>query len=74
MKTTTRLVREGDLVAEVAVELRDDAGAWGPVISTGDATRLDTVRLALRAGDLRSASDLAVRVYRLTPLALTDAR
>jgi hypothetical protein len=74
MKKTTRLVREGELVAEVAVELRDDAGAWGPVLSTGDAARLDTVRLALRSGDLRRASELAVHVYRLTPLALNDAR
>ena len=47
MKKTTRLVREGELVAEVAVELRDDAGAWGPVLSTGDAARLDTVFLVL---------------------------
>lgn len=74
MRTSRKLVREGDLAAEVAVELLEDAGAWSPALSVADATKLDEVRRALRAGDLRLASRLAERVYRLTPLALTDAR
>jgi hypothetical protein len=69
MRLAQRLVREGDLVAEVTVELLDDAGAWSPVLSVADATKLDDVRRALRAGDLHRASQLADRVYRLTPLA-----
>jgi hypothetical protein len=64
-----KLVREGDLVAEVTVELREDAGDWSPTISVEDATKLDEVRRALRSGDVRRASGLADRVYRLTPLA-----
>jgi len=39
MKSTLKLVREGDLVAEVTVELLDDAGEWSPVLSVDDATR-----------------------------------
>lgn len=74
MRSTTKLVREGDLVAEVNVRLLDDAGAWSPALSVDDATKLDDVRQALRSGDLRRASQLADHVYRLTPLALRDAR
>jgi len=73
-KTETRLVREGDLVAEVVVALLDDAGDWSPTISVQDATKLDDVRRALRSGDVRHAAQLATHLYRLTPLALTDAR
>ena len=74
MKSALKLVREGDLVAEVKVRLLDDAGTWSPVLSIDDATKLDEVRLALRAGNLRRAAQLAQHVYRLTPLALGDAR
>ena len=69
MRLAQRLVREGDLAAEVTVEMLDDAGAWSPVLSVADATKLDDVRRALRARDLRRAAQLADRVYRLTPLA-----
>jgi hypothetical protein len=74
MKFILKLVREGDLVAEVAVVLHDDAGEWSPVLSVDDATKLDEVRQALRAGNLRRATQLAEQVYRLTPLAVGDAR
>jgi hypothetical protein len=73
-KTTTKLVREGDLIAEVSVHLVTDAGGWSPALSVCDATKLDDVRVALRAHDLAHAWRLADHVYRLTPLALTDAR
>lgn len=69
MKSMVKLVREGDLVAEVSVRLLDDAGVWSPALSLDDATKLDDVRRALRSGDLRRASQLADQVYRLTPLA-----
>ena len=74
MKFILKLVREGNLVAEVAVVLHDDAGEWSPVLSVDDATKLDEVRQALRAGNLRRATQLAEQVYRLTPLAVGDAR
>lgn len=73
-KLVRKLVREGDLAAEVEVELLEDAGAWSPVLSIADAAKLDDVRRALRAGDVRRASQLTDRVYRLTLLALTDVR
>ena len=72
-RTTTKLVREGDLVAEVSVQLVADAGEWSPVLSLNDANKLDEVRQALRSHDVARATRLADKVYRLTPLALTDA-
>jgi hypothetical protein len=73
-KFVSKLVREGEFAAEVEVELLEDAGAWSPVLSVADASKLDDVREALRTGDVKRASRLAAGVYRLTPLALTDAR
>jgi hypothetical protein len=72
--TTTKLVREGEFAAEVEVELEEAEGAWAPYLSVRDASRLDEVREALRAGDLGRATQLAHRVYRLTLLSPTDAR
>ena len=43
-------------------------GGWTPYISVDDAYKLDDVRDALRAGDVKLASQLASRVYRLTPV------
>ncbi len=63
----TKLVHEGDYVAEVDVELiRTDAG-WSPYLALDDAYKLDDVREALRRGDVKAASRLA-RVYTLTPV------
>lgn len=67
-RATKRLVREGEFVAEVEVELVDAEGGWAPYLSVEDAYKLDDVREALRAGDLGRASQLAARVYRLTPV------
>ena len=49
---STRLVREGDLVAEVRIDLLEDEGGWSPYLSLDDANKLDDVRDALRRGDL----------------------
>jgi hypothetical protein len=68
-KATEKLVREGDFVAEVDVNLIETDGGWTPYLSLDDAYRLDDVREALRAGDIKRASRLATRVYRLTPVA-----
>jgi hypothetical protein len=66
-KTTKRLVRDGEFVAEVDVQLVEVEGGWTPYLSLDDAYKLDDVRDALRAGDIKRASQLASRVYRLTP-------
>ncbi|MFH1038833.1 MAG: hypothetical protein V1789_09240 [PVC group bacterium] len=65
----TKLVHEGDYVAEVDVELIDSDTGWSPYLSLDDAYRLDDVREALRRGDLKDASGLA-RVFTLTPVAM----
>ena len=51
-RRSNHLVREGDLVAEVGVELTEVEGGWSPCLSLEDACRLDDVREALRVGDL----------------------
>jgi len=67
-RSTKKLVREGELIAEVDVTLLEAEGGWAPYLSVDDAHKLDDVRDALRAGDVKRASRLANRVYRLTPV------
>ena len=64
---TTRLVREGNYVAEVSVDLIEAEGGWNPYLTLDDAYRLDDTRDALRRGDIRRASRMA-RAYKLTPV------
>jgi hypothetical protein len=66
-KKHTKLIREKDFAAEVTVELLDSPEAWGPHLSPEDAAKLDSVRLALRNGNISEAQKLS-RVYRLTPI------
>ena len=68
VRSTSRLVRGGEFAAEVDVELVEADGGWAPYLRLEDACRLDDVRDALRAGDIARASRIADRVYRLTPL------
>jgi len=65
----TKLVHEGEYVAEVDVELVITDTGWSPYLALDDAYRLDDVREALRRGDVKTASRLA-RVYTLTPVAV----
>lgn len=67
-KRVSKLVHEGDYAAEVDVELIYTWDEWSPYLSLNDAERLDAVRLALRRGDLQTASALA-RVFELVPVA-----
>ncbi len=67
-KATTRFVREREFAAEVEIGLIEAEGGWAPYLSLDDAYRLDDVRVALQAGDLRRAARLANRIYRLTPV------
>lgn len=68
VKQTTKLIHEGEFVAEVDVDLIVTTDEWSPYLSLADAYKLDDVRLALRRGDLEAASRLA-RVFRLIPVA-----
>ena len=71
MKTRqyTKLVHEGEYVAEVDVELIETDSGWSPYLSLEDAFKLDDVREALRRGDVRAASRQA-RLFTLTPVAV----
>lgn len=64
----SKLVHEGNYVAEVEVEMIYTDDGWAPFLSVEDAYKLDDVREALRRGDLKAAARLA-RVYSLTPVA-----
>ena len=68
-RSTRKLVREGDLVAEVEVYLLEGDAGWAPYLSLDDAYKLDDVREALKSGDVDRAAALASRVYRLMPVA-----
>ena len=70
MKTrpTVELVHEGRYAAEVDVALIETDSEWSPYFSLEDIEKLDAVRLALRAGDLKAAAKLA-RVFELKPVA-----
>ena len=65
----TKLVHEGQYVAEVDVELIDMNKGWSPYLSLDDAYKLDDVRNALRLGDVKKAARLA-RIFTLTPIAV----
>lgn len=66
-KRRTKLIHEGQYVAEVEVELVESENGWSPYLALEDAYRLDDVREALRRGDLKAAAKHG-RVYRLTPV------
>ena len=65
----TKLVHEGNYVAEVEVELLEEPGEWLPCLSLEAAYRIDDVREALRRGDVQTAAKYA-RVFSLTPVAV----
>ena len=66
-RTTTKLVHEGQYVAEVEVEMIITSEGWSPYLSLDDAYKLDDVRQALRDGDVKRASLLG-KVFTLTPV------
>jgi hypothetical protein len=67
-KKSVELVKEGEFVAEVPVELLYDDHEWSPYLSPSDLQKLDSVRLALRNGDIRAAAREA-KIYMLQPVA-----
>lgn len=68
-RQTTKLISEGDYVAEVEIELIITNDGWSPYLSLEDAYRLDQVRQALRQGDIETAATVG-RIYKLTPVAV----
>ena len=65
----TKLVHEGNHVAEVEVDLLEEPEGWSPYLSLEDAYRLDDVREALRQGDVKTAARYS-RVFSLAPVAV----
>lgn len=68
-RVRTKLVHEGQYVAEVDVELLETGDEWSPYLSLDDAYKLDDIREALRRGDVKSAAQHS-RVFTLTPIAV----
>ncbi len=66
-RVSTKLIHEGNYVAEVDIELEFTDDPWSPYLSLDEAKKLDQVRLALQRGDIRDAARQA-RVFRLTPV------
>jgi hypothetical protein len=67
-RKAVELIHEGKYAAEVTIELADDEESWSPTMSLEDARKLETVRLALRRGDIAEAAKHG-RVFELTPVA-----
>jgi len=67
-KRYTKIVHEGEYVAQVDVDLVYADEGWSPYLLLEDAYKLDDVREALRRGDLQAAARFA-RVYKLTRVA-----
>ena len=68
-RKTTKLIHEGEYVAEVDIEFIITDDEWSPHLSLEDAYKLDDVRQALQQGDLTKASELG-RVFKLMPIAV----
>ena len=67
-RNSVKLIHEGKYAAEVPIELIEDDTAWAPYLSPEDVRKLDTVRLALRHGDIAEAAKYG-RVFELKPVA-----
>ena len=70
-KRRSKLVHEGDYVAQVDVELIETDEGWSPYLSLEDAYKLDDVRDALCTGDVQEAMKVA-RVFKLTLVTAAD--
>jgi hypothetical protein len=64
----TKLIQEGEYMAEIVVELFETDDEWSLYLSLEDAYKLDDVRLALQRGDIKTASRYG-KVFMLTLVA-----
>jgi hypothetical protein len=67
-RASIKVIHEGKYAAEVPIELHYSDESWSPTMSADDARKLETVRLALRRGDIAEAAKHG-RVFELTPVA-----
>ncbi len=68
-----RFVREGKYFAEVAVDIVVDETGWSPGLTLEGAEKLDRVRVALQAGDVKTAAHYA-KVYEAKLIAPPEDR
>jgi hypothetical protein len=66
-RKSKEFIREGKYAAEVTIELMNDGESWSPTMSLDDARKLETVRLALRTGNVAEAAKHG-RMFELTPV------
>lgn len=66
-RTQTKLIRQGNYIAEIDVTLTYTDSDWSPYLSLEDAQKLDHLRQALQQNDLTTAGKLA-RLYQLIPV------
>lgn len=66
-KKATKLVQQGEYVAEVEVELETTDHPCSPYLNIVDAEKLDKARLAIRSGDLQAVKRYG-RVFQLMPV------
>ena len=67
IRKTIKFIHEGRYAAEVPIDLVEDDTGWSPYLSLEDAKKLDSVRLALRKGEIAEAAKYG-RVFELTPI------
>lgn len=67
-RKSTKWIHEGKYAAEVPVELIEDDTAWSPYLTPEDVKKLETMRLALKRGDVTEAAKHA-QVFELKPVA-----
>lgn len=71
-RTTTKLIHEGQYMAEVDIELVYDETGWSPYLLPEEVRKLEAVRQALSVGDTAAAAKLS-RVFAVTPIAVDAA-
>jgi hypothetical protein len=67
-RPSKEFIHEGKYAAEVEIQLHYSDESWSPTMSADDARKLETVMLALRAGNIAEAAKHG-RVFELTPVA-----
>lgn len=60
-------IHKSRYAAEVEIELHYSDDSWSPTMSADDARKLETVMLALRAGNVAATAKYG-RVFELTPV------
>ncbi|MEM8639423.1 MAG: hypothetical protein AAGG51_11490 [Cyanobacteria bacterium P01_G01_bin.54] len=68
-KTQTKIIRQGDYMAEIQITLTYTEHDWSPYLDLTEAQKLDRLRQALQTKDFKTAAQLG-RVYHLTPVAV----